>query len=293
MLHYIATPWFSYNSWQFPKDHHSLEKIRDFISNNPKRILALWSIFFKKRQFTHKNMAADVIIETQLAKMFFFSQLLLSDFILWKAWQTQVLAKFLSPSGRRKVAAVWGAVLDKHSAEGLAVRSPPPCAGRRCHSNISSISLLKGSHAHCFLTCLATLLAHHGAGEKHQDCHQLCGHPLPLEPHSPDLMWLPRVQPAFKVRLPPESRLTWLSICIASKKGESRNLGKIGGAWKTSLCYSMEEGGGERCGLSLPCEGAGSVRWCMWGLVRCLCILLRRGQVAAGHQTHQWGFPSV
>lgn len=46
-----------------------------------------------------------MVIEAQLAKLFFVSQLLLLDFTLWKA-ETKVLAKFLWPNGRRKVAAV-------------------------------------------------------------------------------------------------------------------------------------------------------------------------------------------
>lgn len=55
----------------------------------------------KKRQFTHKNVAADVITETYSAKMFFLSQLLLLASILQKP-ETQVLAKFLWLTGRRK-----------------------------------------------------------------------------------------------------------------------------------------------------------------------------------------------
>lgn len=127
MLHSIATPCFSGNSWQFPKNHQKKKKKEIWSVAIPKEflhfgvllvwcgvffcccwgVLFVWFVLFcfvlvlSKGEFTHKDIAAAVITETQSAKLFFFSKWQLLDFILQKA-EVKVLTRFLWLNGRRK-----------------------------------------------------------------------------------------------------------------------------------------------------------------------------------------------
>lgn len=153
-----------------------------------------------------------------------------------------------------KVAAGWRATLATRSAEGPALRSPPLRAGRRCQSNSRSVSLLEGSRAHSLLRGDPLL-------QDLQNSRGSRGSGQPLKSDSCS-----------------ES---------AAKKGESRSSNKN---W-----WVLEDGSvlrhgrrwwGEKWAVAVAWkEGAGRACRCVWGPVRCLHILLHRGQAAVARQT--------
>lgn len=153
-------------------------------------------LFFKKTVYAQEYGCWCDNWDSVGKKMFFFSQLLLLEFILQKA-ETKASAKFLQPNGRRKRLPSERLCWISLGQRDLLSGHPPPRARRRSQGKIRSILLLEGSCAYGFLTCLTALLAHPGAGKKHQDSHQLHGHPIPTEPRSPELVRLPRVCPSL------------------------------------------------------------------------------------------------
>lgn len=137
-------------------------------------------------------MAADVIIESQLAKKVFLPQVLLSDLILQTAEQKSC-QNFYDAAVEESSCCLRGCA-------GWARCRGTPCARSRCHSSARSTS----ERQPCS-----------GQGEKHQDCHQLHGHRLLLEPTFQSFTWLLRGRPGFTARLLLQ-RAGWLG-CLSAQ----------------------------------------------------------------------------